>query len=600
MCVLCSAAGKKGSPVSAHAPGFQAAFGPVAAGEASSESVGPTRIATVDGLLSGAKWSSPTITYSFPTAAGQYGYTGEAQNNFAAVNATQQSAIVAALGMFSSVSNLSFTAAAAGAGTLRFAQSDLPGTAWAYYPTADEQGGDVWFNQSKGWYAAPQVGNYAFHTILHELGHAVGLKHAHEASGAFKALTGAANSMEYTVMTYASYAGASVRTGYVNETSSYAQSLMLYDIAAIQKLYGANFATNAGDTVYKWSASTGAMQINGVSQGTPAGNHVFMTVWDGGGTDTYDLSDYGSNLTINLAPGAWSTFAQGQLADLNGRGTKLAAGNVANALLFEKDARSLIENVIGGSGNDKIVGNVTNNRLAGGQGNDSLDGGICDDTLVGGAGAETLNGGTGYDWVSYDDATLGIILDVMKGGTGGDATGDRIKAVEGISGSAYADTIIGGTSAETLRGQDGADRLDGGAGNDTVEGGAGDDTILGGAGADKLTGGAGADTFRIEKATDTAKTALTRDVILDFVQGTDRIDLSQIDANTRVAGDQAFTLNETALSRITAPAQLVFRYESVGGTEHTIVAANNDTSVAANFEFALLGHYELKATDFIL
>lgn len=600
MCVLCSAAGKKGSPISTHAPGFQAAFGPIAAGEASSEGIGPTRIATVDGLLSGVKWSSPSITYSFPTAAGQYGYSGEAQNNFAAVNAAQQSAIVTALGMYSAVSNLSFNAAAPGAGTLRFAQSDMPGTAWAYYPTAEEQGGDVWFNQSKGWYAAPQVGNYAFHTVLHELGHAVGLKHGHEASGAFKALTGAANSMEYTVMTYASYAGASVRTGYVNEASSYAQSLMLYDIAAIQNLYGANFATNAGDTVYKWSASTGAMQINGVSQGTPAGNRIFMTVWDGGGTDTYDLSDYGSNLTINLAPGAWSTFAQEQRADLNGRGTKLAAGNVANALLYEKDTRSLIENVIGGSGNDKIIGNVSANRLAGGQGNDSLDGGLGDDTLIGGAGADTLNGGTGYDWVTYDDSTLGIILDVMKGGTGGDAAGDRIKSVEGIIGSAYADTIVGGTMAETLRGQNGADHLDGGAGNDTIEGGAGADTILGGAGADKLTGGADADVFRILKATDSGKTALTRDVILDFVQGTDRIDLSQIDANIRIGGLQAFTLNETALSRITAPAQLVFRHESVGGAEHTIVAANTDTTVAANFEFALLGHFELRAPDFIL
>ena len=69
---------------------------------------------------------------------------------------------------------------------------------------------------------------------------------------------------------------------------------MMYDIAALQPIYGANFSTNTGNSVYTWNPSTGEMSINGVGQGAPAwrANRVFLTIWDGGGNDTYDLSNY--------------------------------------------------------------------------------------------------------------------------------------------------------------------------------------------------------------------------------------------------------------------------------------------------------------------
>ena len=82
---------------------------------------------------------------------------------------------------------------------------------------------------------------------------------------------------------------------------------MMYDIAALQTLYGANYTTNAGDTVYKWNPTTGQKSINGVGQGAPAGNKIFMTIWDGGGHDTYDFSNYTTNLTVDLTPGGWTT-----------------------------------------------------------------------------------------------------------------------------------------------------------------------------------------------------------------------------------------------------------------------------------------------------
>ena len=82
-------------------------------------------------------------------------------------------------------------------------------------------------------------------------------------------------------------------------TWGYPQTLMMYDIAALQQIYGANYNTNAANTIYSWNPTTGELSINNVGQGPPGNgdgitsaseNRVLMTIWDGGGTDTYDLS----------------------------------------------------------------------------------------------------------------------------------------------------------------------------------------------------------------------------------------------------------------------------------------------------------------------
>src|SRR3712207_2259586 len=129
--------------------------------------------------------------------------------------------------------------------------------------------------------------------------------------------------MEYTVMSYRSYVGASTTSGYTNETGGYAQSLMMYDIAALQHMYGANFATQSGSTTYSWSSTTGEMYINGVGQGRPVANRVLHTLWDGGGIDTYDFSNYATNLKIDLRPGEWSIASTTQLAKLRWDASKL-------------------------------------------------------------------------------------------------------------------------------------------------------------------------------------------------------------------------------------------------------------------------------------
>src|SRR5262249_13642559 len=163
-------------------------------------------------------------------------------------------------------------------GELRYAESNAPSTAWGYYPSTSAAGGDVWFNNSSHYYDSPAKGNYAWLTMMHETGHAMGLKHPQDAIGSFGAMPVDHDSLEYSVMSYRSYIGASTTGGYTNSTASYPQTLMMFDIAALQKLYGANYGTNAGDTVYSWSPTTGQEYVNGASQGALAGNRIFMTL----------------------------------------------------------------------------------------------------------------------------------------------------------------------------------------------------------------------------------------------------------------------------------------------------------------------------------
>lgn len=505
------------------------------------ESYSSTGNLYIDSILGNLKWVPSDLTYSFPTAAGAYGALygdGETAKGFGSFNDTQQAITRSALKLFSSVSNLTFqevTGASASSADLRFAQSDVPGTAWAYFPTTDATGGDVWVNNSSRNYASPAKGNYAYLTIVHEIGHALGLEHAHEG----KIMPVSHDSMEYTVMSYRSYSGASTSAGYVNETWGYAQSLMMYDIAALQHIYGANYQTNGGSTTYSWSPTTGEMFVNGVGQGAPGGNQIFLTVWDGGGTDTYNFTNYTTPLTINLQPGGWTITAQEQRAKLHWDGSKLAAGNIANALLHQGDTRALIENAYGGSANDTIKGNVGGNTLRGNAGSDKLYGLSGNDVLVGGSGKDVLSGGTGTDTASYSTAKAGVVADLMaKANNRGDAAGDSYSSIERLTGSSYSDTLRGNGLSNTINGGSGSDKLYGRSGNDVLIGGAGNDKLYGEGGTDWLTGGSGADIFVFASSSHSRMSSA--DTITDFRRGSDHIDLRAIDASTKVAGDQAF------------------------------------------------------------
>jgi serralysin len=430
-------------------------------------SVSATFNNNIDGLLHGTKWRdfsvNNPITFSFTDSIADYenNYSNRARHgaSFLSLNGTQRSASRAWINQFAAVSNANFrelTGAGDRNATIRMASSNVPATASAYYPnSAIVEGGDAWFNKVS--YNNPVIGTYAYLTFGHELGHSLGLKHGHELSGVRNVgMNADRDSMEFSIMTYRSYVGGPITGGYTNETGGYAQSLMMYDIAAIQQMYGADYTTNANNTTYTFSTATGEMFVNGIGQNQPSANRVFRTIWDGNGVDTYNLSNYTTSLSIDLTPGGWvnlDRFGNFQRANLGG-GTGggmhpgHARGHIFNALQFGGDARSLIENAIGGTGNDVITGNSANNNLSGMAGNDTLNGNAGIDTITGGLGSDTFvlstRGASNYDIItdfspSMDKIGLANALDNGLGGAitpgiqqlvfnGGNVTGNTLES----------------------------------------------------------------------------------------------------------------------------------------------------------------------------
>lgn len=398
----------------------------------------------IDSVISGHAWNGTSITYAFPTLTSHYTYTNETSDNFGAVSTAQKNAALFAMEQsFGSAANdgfsvegftkVAFSLGSSSTATLRFAQSDAATpTAYAYYPGSYDSAGDIWFSTAYAGtdldYRTPVAGNYAWHTLIHELGHALGLKHAHE-TDTFGAIPAKNNSIEYSVMTYHSFVGDN-GSGYNYEQFGGPQSFMMADIAALQHMYGADYTTNSGDTIYKWTPTSGNTVVDGDIAITAGANRIFATLWDGGGRDTFDLRSYKTSLSIDLRAGMHSKFSDDQLAYLGGGPNDgYARGNIFNALLFQGNTQSLIENVRGGSASDKIVGNEASNwlygyngndllygregndYLAGGSGNDGLSGNIGKDRLYGGEGADNLYGGVEADsfiYSSIGDSTYAL------------------------------------------------------------------------------------------------------------------------------------------------------------------------------------------------
>jgi serralysin len=455
----------------------------------------------VDGLLRGVKWATDTLTFSFPTSPDFYGsgyQYGEPGRGFEVLNATQKAVARDAFDQIASVTNLSFvemTETASSHADLRFAMSDVPSTGWAYYPSTSEEGGDSWYRNIGGQYDNPVLGTYAYHTFMHEIGHALGLKHGHE-TDIFGPMTRARDSMEFSIMTYRSFVGADAQFVY-NEAGGYAQTLMMYDIAALQHMYGVDYATNAGDTTYSWSPTTGESFINNAGQGRPVSNRIFSTIWDGGGVDTYDFSNYTAALTIDLRPGEWSSTSAVQRANL-GFGN-YARGNIANALLNNGDTRALIENAVGGTGNDRIFANAAANRLDGGAGSDTVVlAGLQSDYTFGGYILAMTASGFGVT-----DSLLNIEFVQFQGSGITIAVSSLVPTIISplvLVGGAGNDRLTGEVGNDTLSGADGADTLSGLAGADQLNGDAGNDVLIGGAQGDRLNGGGGVDTALYDTA----------------------------------------------------------------------------------------------------
>ena len=276
------------------------------------------------------------------------------------------------------------------------------------------------------------------------------------------------------------------------------------------------------------------------------------------------------------------------------------------------------DTLYGGIGNDVLQGADDNDRLSGDQGNDSLYGGVGNDSLYGGTGRDSLYGGNGDDILDGSSD-----IDFMDGGNGADLyyvdnaqdavrdTGtDSLNDVlyvttylqkgyvlgtgveEAVLTASASNTVLTGNAKNNvLTGNNSHNLLKGGAGADTLKGDVGDDTLIGGAGNDSLLGGAGNDVFKLEKSSDSGLVEDTRDVIEDFTRGQDKLNLLDIDANVKTAGDQAFTFFISSSAVFTQAGQLQFK--------DGVLYGNTDTDTGAEFSIALTGVTALTLADII-
>ena len=322
------------------------------------------------------------LTFSFMSNAPAYASDNEA-STFVAMGAAQKQAVRAVLQLYHEIAGVSFTEVPDSGlgGQLRFGTYMLAGTGTAAYansPGLLEVSGDVWVNRNFAGYDTPTVGDGAFQTLIHEVGHALGLKHpGNYGGGEPPYLDPGVDNTQYTVMSYNYRIDTQFRdvTGPgvadVHFLNVGANTQMLYDVAAIQFLYGANNATRAGNDTYSFDP------------GTP----FFKTLWDGGGIDTISVANFTEACVIDLRAGHFSSIRivsdplpQNVVSDF--APNYFGQNNLAIAL------DCIIENATGGGGSDSLIGNDVVNSLVGGAGND---------TLTGGAGNDSLDGGNGID-----------------------------------------------------------------------------------------------------------------------------------------------------------------------------------------------------------
>ena len=424
---------------------------------------------------------------------------------FSQFNATQIAASVLAFAAWSDVANITFQRVQNAGSEFsnnatillgNYSSGQAGAAAFAYLPGGSpgatgfsQVQGDVWINSSLSYNAVPVQQGYGQLTLLHEIGHAIGLSHpaAYNASADGNiTYSGSAiyyeDSLQYSVMSYFSEreTGGDFRTN-GSGVRRYASAPLLDDISAAQRLYGANMSTRTGDTVYGFNSTAGQLWFNANNELSA----LIFSVWDAGGIDTFDFSGYLNN-------GQVIDLRQGSFSSVGG-----LVGNVSIAI------GAVIENAIGGSGSDTFRGNSANNRFTPNTGTDIVDGGLGTDTVVfsgvraaytvtwnGQTGTITGNGQnvtvTNVEFLQFTDQTIAA---TPTGGVvvGGDITNET------INGTALADVIGGLGGVDTINGLAGNDNLNGGSGNDTLNGGDDSDILIGGLGNDTLDGGAGID-----------------------------------------------------------------------------------------------------------
>lgn len=348
-------------------------------------------------------WDENVVSYTLsflPAASG-----GLEQPGWQAMSAVMQNAAREAMELWDDLIEISLTESSNDANadiSLNYSSTTGGGTYAAPSGTFNGTRAEVKLTDADIWFADNWSthnddsdffgGGYGIFTYIHEIGHALGLSHPGLYNGSASFTNDAEyfqDTRQYSTMSYfqAGQNGESVdHIGSNGYSTSYAATPLLHDILALQSLYGADTTTRTGATTYGFNSNAGRSAFDFSQTLDPV-----VAIWDAGGVDTLDVSGWNTNQIVNLIAGSFSSV--GHLAK-----------NVAIAY------GAVIENAVGGGGDDTLNGNDAANRLEGGAGIDTLRGGVGNDTLIGGRGSDVLEGGAGGDVFVFNASDQGALV----------------------------------------------------------------------------------------------------------------------------------------------------------------------------------------------
>lgn len=456
----------------------------------------------IEGLFRGIEWmpGTPiTITFSFVDDHSFNGYSWSPE---------EKAAVLSAMKAWEAVANIDFVEQDNGKLTFHLEGFSLDNAFGLYSPF--EESITFYRDMFNNWEGNLNPGGRSYFTILHEIGHALGLKHPHSDQAGFSPFPGvtagdardfgtnSVNSALYTVMSYIRHTPPWLPVG--EQNWGYPTTPMAFDIAAVQWLYGA--AANDPTNNYRL-------------QDDPLEGTYWQSIWDTHGTNAIEYAG-DQNTVIHLRAAQLELQPPNNFFNVTGEGGFLSyvwgAGSGIISGGFTIAAGVAIRNASGGSGDDLIVGNALQNDLRGNGGIDEILGGGNEDTIHGGAQRDLIYGDFGFEayeplntviWAgdvfSFVSSTTYLNFKELVRGDGvfQPKDGQGVGAGDHLFGEGGNDLIFGGQGDDEIVGGVGEDTLLGGEGVDTILGGADNDQINGGDGVDILDGGDGGDTYLV-------------------------------------------------------------------------------------------------------
>ena len=472
----------------------------------------------MDSLIAGYKWADGPVTYAF----GLNGilYYGIESLWVYSWSKDEKSMFRSVLASYSAVCNIKFKEVG-----FNFNSSSVDMIEWKFYQAPTDKGillgvhsfPDNDADQNWGFFNAlaplwsTARGSLTYATIVHEMGHAIGLAHPHDGGkddGSGEKFPGvdSSDALGTDGQNQGIWTAMSYNRGWASQPDKAPQSIfygdvltpMALDIHALQLIYGATTRYNHKSTTYTL--------FNANQAGTG-----WACIWDTGGSDTITAGSTWAHATIDLREAPITT---GLLQD----GLTAAFGENAGGYVSSIDGiiggftianGVVIENAMGGNGNDLIIGNAANNRL---------DGGL---------GADTMYGGLGNDVYLVDDVG-DVVTEFEETGV------DLVRASVSVSARPEDEAALISNHVEQIEltglaelfavGNAQDNRITGNSAGNVLQAGQGKDTLLGKGGLDKLFGGDGADTFCF----DTKPSGLNNwDTVQDFNAAEDTLVLSR-------------------------------------------------------------------------